>query len=120
MKFNNSEDLYLYFSDRFKMTKEIYIFFEDYFLQNKEVINLILSDENIYLYDLYFKEILSWEYDEIILKNGFIEWKSLEELLYSINDTKSELTPVLIFKYNEIDTTRWFHMHLRKDWNPFT
>lgn len=40
--------------------------------------------------------------------------------LYSINDTKSELTPVLIFKYNEIDTTRWFHMHLRKDWNPFT
>lgn len=66
MKFNNSEDFYLYFSDRFKMTKEIYIFFEDYFLQNKEVINLILSDENIYLYDLYFKEILSWEYDEII------------------------------------------------------
>ena len=44
MKFNNSEDFYLYFSDRFKMTKEIYIFFEDYFLQNKEVINLILSE----------------------------------------------------------------------------
>lgn len=78
MKFNNSEDFYLYFSDRFKMTKEIYTFFEDYFLQNKEVINLILSDKNIYFYDLYFKEILSWEYNEIIFKNWFIEWESLK------------------------------------------
>lgn len=113
-------DLYKFFQEKFQMPEDIFDFFQEYFYENTDILNKIFEIENIFLEEIYFKEILSWEfYPEIRMKNCIFEWKDLKNLYFSIKDSKSELVPVLYFRYKNIDNPRGFHLELHKSWNPF-
>ena len=113
------ENLYKNFKEFFEMPEDIFNFFKEYFVENIEAIQNISKTENIYLKSIYFKEILSWEYPKIYFEDWVLKWENLKILRYSINDSKSELTPVFEFCYKNIESPRSVHLELHKDWNPF-
>lgn len=95
----------------YNLNDVIYKRFIDNFTAHNNAVSLLLGSW-YFLKEVFFREILSWKYFEIYPEE-------IDKLDYSLNDSKSELVPVVVMTNSKTNDSSAIWMELHIDWNVF-
>lgn len=109
-KFENNLEKFL---ENLNLKNKILEYLKDYFLENKIILDFFINSEKYFIFDIYFKDLLSWTYKFFSICDSY-------KFNYSQKEWRWNLVPSVIFIEKDKNWFIWIlEITLHKNWDAF-